>query len=330
MRRTSVFLLIIIPLFCLILVCGTCLCLTIRKPEVPRKIAVLNYSIAANPALQGLKEGMTSLGYREGENIIYFYNGTQSERENLEKEAEALLGLGPDLFYTMSTPATLAAKAAAMPAGIPLVFGPVSSPVESGIVESLLHPGVPVTGVTFGPQEPKRLEMLREMAPEVVNVFVPFIAEDINARQGVERMIQPADYLGFRLNIREYRSQLEVLNSLKTLAPEMEAIFIPSDSMMVASTPDFVEFCLEHRIILTVPQREGVVQGALFSFGFSIRDTGFQAARLVDQILRGEKPEDLPVELSEFTLSVNLDTMEAIGRDIPAPLLNQAVLIRNP
>lgn len=292
-------------------------------------IGVINYSPAANEALVGLKQGLLKLGYVEHKNIKFIYAGYIMDKDKLKKEALGLVNKKVDLIYAMSTPAALAAKKATRRTDIPVVFGPVSSPVKAGIVKSLSRPGGNVTGVTFGPQEPRRLEMLLKIIPNANNIYVPFNPDDTSPLLGIERLNSPASKLGITMHLEHVRSKEDLNTALNTFPTDIGAIFIPTDSLMVALTDLFVDFSLKNRLPLSTPHRNGVVNGALYSYGFDIRDVGIQAARLVDQIFKGTHPRDLPVELSEFVLSINIKTAKQIRVTIPKNLLRHAVIVRD-
>lgn len=291
-------------------------------------IGVINYSPAAEPALEGLKAGLRERGLVENRNLKFIYAGFIRDKARLENEARRLLSAKVDLIYAMSTPATLAAKKVTHQTGLPVVFGPVSSPVKAGIVESLSRPGGNVTGVTFGSQEPRRLEMLLKIAPAVKKLYVPYNPDDKSPRLGLQRLQTPAAKFGVRMHLEHVRSREELKSALKRFPADMDAIFVPTDSLMVSLTDILVEFSVAKKLPMSTPHRDGVANGALCSYGFSIRDVGQQAARLVAQVLGGTQPKNLPVELSEFVLTINRETASKIGLVIPEDLLRHAVTER--
>lgn len=289
------------------------------------RIGVINYSQAAEPALEGLRAGLAELGYAEGTRATYIYAGTIRDRTRLAAEARRLNDAKVDLIFAMSTPATLAAKNATRTSGIPVIFGPVSSPVQAGIVDHLSQPGGNVTGVTFGPQEPRRLEMLLKLVPTAKKIYIPFNPDDESPRLGIERIRSPAAKLGISMHLAEVRSEAELIAALNAIPSDVDAIFMPTDSMLVALTPIVADFCIERGLPLTTPHRQGVSDGALYSYGFSIPDVGHQAARMVAQVFSGVAPRDLPVELTEFVLAVNLKTARHLKLTLPESLLRHAI-----
>lgn len=100
--------------------------------------------------------------------------------------------------------------------------------------------------------------------------------------------------------------------------------------MMVSYTSLIAEFAISKKVPFTCPpQREGVKSGALFSYGFSLNDVGIQASRLAHMVLSGTNPGDIPVELADFTLSLNLSTADKIGMTIPSYLLKNSFIVRD-
>lgn len=291
-------------------------------------IAVINYSPAADSALEGMLAGLALYGYHQGENLKIIYSGFIRDKVKLADEAKRLVSLKPDLIYAMSTPAALAAKAATAGTDIPVVFGPVSTPVKAGIVESMKYPGGNITGVTFGPQEPRRLDMLKKIKPELKLVAVPYNPNDKSPRIGVSKLTEIAHGLKIDLLLLEVTSEEELNDKLFASDKPFDAIFVPTDSMMVSLSEKIAEFAIEKKIPYTCPQQEGVYTGALFSYGFSIRDLGTQAARLVHMILSGTKPSEIPVEISDFQITINIGTAEKTGIEIPEYLLSNSFIIR--
>jgi len=302
----------------------------LKKTEIKRHhIAVLNYSPAAEPALKGLKKGLTELGLTEGKDIRFTYKGSISDKTKLTKEAANIVSMKPDIIYTMSTTATLAAKEAAEGTGIPIVFGPVSSPLEAGIVSSLQNQPELITGVTFGPQEGKRFQTLFKIKPDIKNVLIPYNPKDKSPLLNLERLRRSAAQMGVNLLELPITQRELIEEALYRFEEEFDAIFVPTDPLMVANNSKIAKFALLKRVPYTCPQKEGVYEdGVLFSFGFSIYDLGFQAARLVSMLIKGIPVSDIPVEFSEFRLSLNLSTAEKIGIKIPEYLMINSLIIR--
>jgi len=164
-------------LFLIFMLPGLSACDRQQEPRIVT-IGVINYSPAAEPGYDGFRQGMAKLGYEEGRTIQYLYKGYINDKQKLTVEGRRLMAQKVDLIFSMSTPASLVAKEVTAGTDIPVVFGPVSNPVNSGIVASLKHPGGNVTGVTFSQQEPKRLEFLKILKPTIKRVCFPYNSKD--------------------------------------------------------------------------------------------------------------------------------------------------------
>ena len=234
-----------------------------------------------------------------------------------------------DLIFAMSTPASLVAKEITANSDIPVVFGPVSNPVNSGLVASFKQPGANLTGVAFAQQEPKRLEFLKMLKPSIKRICFPYNSKDKSPVLNLKRLQGVAQQMQLELLPIPLHNDEEIAAFLDHFPTEFDAIYLPTDSLMASHTADFAKVAISHKIPLSPPQREGVVAGGLVSYGFSIFEVGRQAARLADQIQHGISPADLPVELPEFVASINMNTAKKIDLTIANSILRQAVVIRD-
>jgi len=315
-----------------IIVAALALCLAVyifyvRETKKHFTVAVLSYTTAGAKAVEGMYKELGKYGLVEGDNLTFIYNGTFTDEEDLVSEAKRLVAMKPDIFYAVTTPATMVLKD--MVKDTPIVFGPVNSPVKMGVMKNLKTPEANITGVTFGAQEPKRLEMLLEIAPDVKDILVPVNMENDIAVQSVSELRSLLSILDFDLHILKTSSDDIITKKLHEYEGEYDAIYIPTDPVVVSNTKLVADFALEKNIPCTTPHREGVIMGALFSYGFSVESAGAQSARIINQILKGAKISDIPVELADFQLTINLDTAEAIGVNVPDILLKKSFVIRN-
>jgi putative tryptophan/tyrosine transport system substrate-binding protein len=286
-------------------------------------VGVINVVPDLDQALAGFKEGMTESGYIEGKNIRYVYDGPTTDMSKLSAAAQTLTAAKVDLILSITTPATLAAKQAAAGNGPPVVFI-VTDPVGAGIVSSMQHPGGNITGVAFGLQEGRRLEWLVRIAPEIRQIYVPYNPNDQSPVLALKMVRNTVAELGVELITREVYDSETLNDAILNIPDEADAVFLLPDSLVATRLPD---------IVTTATARNLPVSGAnisvvknnqvLTSFGFDQSLCGKQAARLADQIFKGTKPADLPVETAEFYLAVNLKVAKTIGLTIPDEILRQ-------
>jgi putative ABC transport system substrate-binding protein len=232
-----------------------------------------------------------------------------------------------DLILSVTTPATQAAQRAAADTGTPIVFVPVTDPVASGLVKSLRQPGGNITGVTFGFQEGRRLEWLLQIAPAIEEIYIPYNPEDRSAVLALEMARTTAVELGVTLITPEIHTSEDLAAAIEHIPEEADAMFLLPDSLISSRGAEPIHAAIERHLPVSGVNSAAVRDGALVSYGMEQTDSGKQAARLADQIFQGVKPADLPVEMAEFYLAINLQTAETIGLDISDEVLLEADII---
>lgn len=287
-------------------------------------IGVVNITPTIDALFDGFKAGMAELGYVEGENVTYLYEGATGNFEGLQPAVHHLLEADVDLIFAITTPAALTAKQAVEGTDIPVLFAAVAFPVESGLVESLINPGVNLTGVDSGGFVAKQTEWLLAIAPDTERLFVPYNpANSTSELAELEAIVGP---LGIELIAIEVTTVDDLLSVLDAVPEDVDAIFVLASGFLTAHLSKFVESAIEHKLPLT-SVGEGAKAGALMSFGHNYVPVGKQASRLAAKILEGTGAADLPVETADFFLSVNLLTADSIGLDISDNVLEQADVI---
>jgi putative ABC transport system substrate-binding protein len=217
----------------------------------------------------------------------------------------------------------LAAKKATQ--SIPTVFFGVTDPVGAGIVPSLARPSGNITGLTnvAAVLSGKRLELLKETTPKVSRVAVLWDPNVLGSVPQWEESQRPAKEFGIRLH------SMQVSRSEQYAAAFKEAIKAGSNALAVTLNPvansnqkQVVTLSIQHRLPAVFPRADFVENGGLMSYGPTIAAEGRDAARLVDKIMRGAKPADIPVEQpTKFELVVNLKTAKRIDLAIPRNVL---------
>jgi putative ABC transport system substrate-binding protein len=289
-------------------------------------IGVLSYSPTLSQVFEGFKARMAELGYVEGKTVSYIYpSALEPEPQALEREVKRLMDQKVDLFLTTGTRPTLAAKKAVEGTTIPVVFAPMIMPVKEEVVESLRRPGGNVTGVQNGDTIPKALEWLHTIVPQATKVYVIYHARDRVAHTAVQSLPETATSLGVELVLAEVHSLKEAVAVLETLPKEAAIFQVPTPSLQPISA--FIEAAVQRRIAVGATSHGRLQEGAVVTYGGSLFAMGQQAARLADQIRKGTKPADLPVETAEYCLQINLQAATAIGLDIPDELLRRANLV---
>ena len=298
--------------------------------EKPRTytVGVINVVPALEQNLAGFKEGMTGLGYIEGTNIHYLYDGSTTDMDKLPAAAQSLVKAKVDLILSITTPATKAVRQATAGIGLPVVFTTVTDPVGAGIVDSIQHPGGNITGVAFGIQEERRLEWLVRIVPAIRQIYVPFNPKDQSPVLALKMVRSAAAKLGVELITREVHDPETLNEAVLNIPPEADAVFLLPDSLIATRLPDMAATALKLNLPTSISNIPSLKNNPILTaFGFDQRLCGKQAARLADQIFKGTRPADLPVEMAEFYLGINLKTAKTIGLTISEDILRQADII---
>ena len=291
------------------------------------KIGIVNLAPPLEPILEGFKDGMDEAGYIEGQNVTYIYDGPAANPDALDGVMENLKNENVDLVLTFGTLATLTAKESLVGTNIPIVFGPVTDPVASGIVTGVLNPGGNITGIQTGNPTPKRLEWLLKIDPEIKRLYTFNNPDDNSSVQALAALTQTAPMFNVELVIRDTSTPEQITVALNEMPDGIDAIFLPASAFFEKNNGQFVKFANEHNLPLAAPATANVRDGALVSFGHDNIPLGQQASHLADQILRGINPADLPIESADLFLSINLKTAEIIGLSIPDEIIRQANII---
>jgi putative tryptophan/tyrosine transport system substrate-binding protein len=292
------------------------------------RIGFLGNSTAALEAnLVGpFREGLRDLGYVEGQNILIEYRWAEGEYERFPAITAELITLKVDVIVTAGTPASLAVKKAAT--SIPLVMVAVGDPVATGLVASLGRPGGNITGLTSiaSEMEGKRLELLREVVPNISHIAVLWnAASPIQIIE--EREVRAAAQIsGMKMLSLGVRTVEEIEDALTTIVRERPGgLLVLADRLFLHHRTRIMDFAVQRRLPGVHAYRELVEAGGLMSYGPSYADMHRRAASYVDRILKGSKPADLPVQAPvKFELVINLKAAKALGLEIPPTLLARA------
>jgi putative ABC transport system substrate-binding protein len=287
-------------------------------------IGVLNFAKSLETTLQAFKEGMTKLGYVEGENVTYVYEGPVGA-DKIDAVAQGLVQAKVDLILALTTTATKAAQKATAGTDIPVVFIPVTDPVGAGIVASLTKPGGNITGVTYTSQEGRRLEWLLQVAPTIKQVYIVYNPKDQSPVLALKAVSETAAKLGVELITRETSTPEEVEAAYKNIPKEADAVFFMPDTLVNARVADWFKLIMERKLPTSGPAVTTARTTALTAYGVDLQVAAkTQAASLASRIFQGNKPADLPVEVADYSSAVNLKIAQELGLNIPDDILRQA------
>ncbi|HWH83997.1 MAG TPA: ABC transporter substrate-binding protein [Burkholderiaceae bacterium] len=294
-------------------------------PAAPRRvtIGIVNYVPVMNAVVDGFKERMTLLGYAEGRNVTYLYSGALDPKTDaIEREVQAQRERRVDLVLTVGTRPAQAAKKAFAQTGVPIVFAPVINPVEEGLVSSITRPGGQVTGVQNGDTLPKSLEWLHAIVPGAKKIHVIYHPRDHVSLTSLKSLQAAAPAIGIELVALEAGGSAQALALIGSL-PRGSVLFLPPAPSLYPMDP-LLDAAAARSIAVGMNNAAYLMNRTLMNYGAEFSDMGRQAARMADQILKGSRPADLPVETPEYALTLNLQMARQIGLEVPDAIISQA------
>ena len=286
------------------------------------RIGIIDDSPIWDPFRQQLRE----LNYVEGENIAYVYLRTNGSPAQLDAAAAALAQVHVNVIVAFGTPRAQAAQRATKT--IPIVAISISDPIAAGLVTSLGHPVGNITGNTIlGPDVvTKKLQVLKDAIPAVTHVAYLWNPDNSATAAILEELRKAAPLFHMTLISLEARTTVDFDRVFAQMSSDPpDAVLTTSDPLHQAHMPAVIDFLLKNRIAGLFQVREHVVAGGLMSYGVSLSDLFRMGALYTDKILRGTKPEDLPIaQPVTFEFVINLKTAKAIGLEIPTTVIARA------
>ena len=295
-----------------------------QRTEVCR-IGVLGNTSGA-PPYAAFVRALIELGYVEGRNIAFEWRWAEGRADRFPDLVNELVRSKVDLIVTTSTPSSLAAKQAT--GSIPIVMAISAYPERVGLVDSLSHPGGNITGLTNVAPElsAKRIQMLKEIAPKISRVLLMLDAGSPSETYGLQETQATAVAMGLELVVADVRTPEDYPAAFALVtARRVDALRAHGNPINFRHAKPIVDFALQHRIPSSYEEKAFVEVGGLLSYAPSFTDLFVRAAALVDKILRGAKPGELPIQQpTTFELAINAKTAKALGRTIPQSLLLRA------
>ena len=268
---------------------------------------------------------LRDLGWIEGRTVTIEYRWAEGRSSRAAEIAAEFVQLKVDVIVTYGTSSVLAAKQAT--SVIPIVFAAANDPVGAGLVASLARPDGNVTGLSVQQVDAagKRLELLREIFPGLrrlailANVGNPGAALEMGEAQVAART------LGLEVTTIEIRRGEDIAPGFDALKSQAEALYVCTDPLVITNRARIQTSAMGARLPTVYNSREYVETGGLMSYGPNFLDQWRRTAEIVDKILRGAKPSDIPVEQpTKFDLVLNLTTAKVLGLTIPSTLIARA------
>jgi putative tryptophan/tyrosine transport system substrate-binding protein len=271
-------------------------------------------------------EGLRDLGYVPGQTIVIDYLTADGRPERYSALAAECVRLGADVIVTSTTPATQAAKKATQ--AIPIVMTGLGDPVGTGLVDSLARPGGNVTGpsLMFTSLAVKRLEILRELVPQISRVLVLTHLADPVAAPSVKALEEAARALGMKLQVQDIRTADDLPVAFEAGVKERaQGVLNTGESIFAVNRARVAELAARHKLPGVYHLKVMAEAGGLMSYQPVTSVQHRRAATYVDKVLKGAKPADLPIEQpTQFEFTINIKAAKALGLTVPPTLLARA------
>ena len=311
------------------LVCAVVLS-TMPVSAATRRLGLLSLDAGGSSAeREVLMETLRELGFAVGRNLAVESRFAEGRRERLPELAAELVRLNVDVIVAERGQATRAVQAAT--SAVPIVMVASSDPVGTGIVPGLARPGGNVTGVTLASLEVsgKRLELLRELVPRATRVAVLLNESDPGKVRELGLLRRASGTLNLALDavsMNDAASMAGALAAVERARPDL--LLVLADPVTLAQRRPLAEFAAARRLPAMYELGAFVDAGGLIAYGPNVRDLYRRAAVIVDKILRGAKPADIPVEEpTTFDLTVNVRAARALGLTLPKSVSARATRI---
>jgi putative ABC transport system substrate-binding protein len=299
-----------------------------QQRSKPRRIGFLaTYASSANLEWRAaFKNGMRELGYLEGRDYLVEYRFAEGDGSRLQALAAELVALNVELIVAGATAAAVAAHDKSRK--IPIVIVTAAVPIEAGLAKSLSRPGMNVTGLTGlgGALQPKRLELMRDILPQLQRVGDVLNPEILIDRLLAVEFQSGAKKLGITIVPLVVRTGSDVDAAFIKLKQEnAHAVFVSPTVVNLSLRESLIEHAARHRVPAMYGSAEFAEKGGLISYSANFVDQYRRAAAYVDRIFKGANPAELPIEQpTKFDLVVNLRTAKALGLEIPRSILLRA------
>ena len=293
-----------------------------QQPAMPI-VGFVNSGSSVVSWSNAFRKGLIETGYIEGQNVTVEYHWLEGQFDRLPSVMADLVRRQVAVIATpVGTYASLAAKAAT--ATIPVVFGVGEDPIKLGLVASLARPGGNATGVNFFVQElgPKRLGLLHDLVPKAVRIALLVNPANLPTEEAIRDLTEAARVLGLQITTLNASTAGEIEAAFATLVRDRaDALFVNADVFFVTQTVQIATLAAQYGIPTAYGNRAYAEVGGLMSYGPDLSETCRQVGVYTGQILKGEKPTNMPVlQVTKIELVINLKTAKTLGMDVPLGL----------
>ena len=290
--------------------------------------------IVEHPALdatrQGIIDGLKEAGYEDGKQIRIDFQSAQGEQPVAQQIAEKFVADKKDVIVAIATPSAQAVVQATKNNPIPVVFSAVTDPLSAGLVSDLQKPGGHITGTSDLVPVKIQMELFDRLGLDVSNVGIIYNAGEANSVALMKDIKVAAEELGLNIVEATVANATEVQQAAQSLVGRVDGLYLITDNTLAQGVAAVIDIANSNKIPAISSVDSYVEQGALATIGLDYYLHGRLTAQVVVDILQGKNPSDLPVRYNEdLSLIINTKTVELLGIDVPAAVLEEAQKIGN-
>ena len=265
---------------------------------------------------EGFVDELAKQGYVEGENIEIDFQNAQGEQRNL-KTISQQLAESSDVVLAIATPS--AQSLANTTQTTPVIFSAVTDPVSAKLVESREHPGGNVTGTSDQSSDAisTQINLIKKVLPKAKSIGILYTQSEPNSVVQKDEAKRLLEEKGFTVVEKTILDSNNVKAAAESLMTEVDMVFVPTDNIISSTMETVKQVSIKHKVPVFGGSTEMVALGGLYNYGTNYEELGRQTARMLVRVLKGEKPENIAVELPEkLELHTNQEMADALGIDI--------------
>lgn len=265
---------------------------------------------------EGFVDELAKQGYVEGENIEIDLQNAQGEQRNL-KTISQQLAESSDVVLAIATPS--AQSLANTTQTTPVIFSAVTDPVNAKLVESREHPGGNVTGTSDQSSDAisTQINLIKKVLPKAKTIGILYTQSEPNSVVQKDEAKRLLEEKGFTVVEKTILDSNNVKAAAESLMAEVDMVFVPTDNIISSTMETVKQVSIKHKVPVFGGSTEMIAVGGLYNYGTNYEELGRQTARMLIRVLKGEKPENIAVELPEkLELHTNKEMADALGIDI--------------
>ena len=265
---------------------------------------------------KGFVDELAKQGYVEGKNIEIDLQNAQGEQRNL-KTISQQLAESSDVVLAIATPS--AQSLANTTQTTPVIFSAVTDPVSAKLVESREHPGGNVTGTSDQSSDAisTQINLIKKVLPKAKTIGILYTQSEPNSVVQKDEAKRLLEEKGFTVVEKTILDSNNVKAAAESLMAEVDMVFVPTDNIISSTMETVKQVSIKHKVPVFGGSTEMVAVGGLYNYGTNYEELGRQTARMLIRVLKGEKPENIAVELPEkLELHTNQEMAAALGIDI--------------